>query len=81
MWRLGLRLTTSSYKKSIVTKTAMQTTNNLNTDLPRYSSPRIVSGERQKETTGTKMKVMSAKAKTRIGFWNVRTMYETGKLA
>ena len=27
-----------------------------------------------------KLEVMSAKTKTRIGFWNVRTMYETGKL-
>ncbi|KAI4885603.1 hypothetical protein NFI96_005381 [Prochilodus magdalenae] len=26
------------------------------------------------------MEVLSAKCKTRIGFWNVRTMYETGKL-
>ena len=39
------------------------------------------SGESQKETTGMKLEVMSAKTKTRIGFWNVRTMYETGKLA
>ena len=39
------------------------------------------SGESQKETTGMKLDVMSAKTKTRIGFWNVRTMYETGKLA
>ena len=38
------------------------------------------SGESQKETTGMKLEVMSAKTKTRIGFWNVRTMYETGKL-
>ena len=28
-----------------------------------------------------KMEVLSAKTKTRIGFWNVRTMYETGELA
>ena len=27
------------------------------------------------------MEVLSAKTETRIGFWNVRTMYETGKLA
>ena len=27
------------------------------------------------------MEVLSAKCKTRIGFWNVRTIYETGKLA
>ena len=39
------------------------------------------SGESQKETTGIKLDVMSTKTKTRIGFWNVRTMYETGKLA
>ena len=28
-----------------------------------------------------KLEAMSAKTRTRIGFWNVRTMYETGKLA
>ena len=39
------------------------------------------SGESRKETTDRKMEVLSAKCKTRIGFWNVRTMYETGKLA
>ena len=27
------------------------------------------------------MEVLSAKCKTTIGFWNVRAMYETGKLA
>ncbi|XP_073670211.1 uncharacterized protein [Paramisgurnus dabryanus] len=27
------------------------------------------------------VKVLSTKTKTRIGFWNVRTMYDTGKLA
>ena len=39
------------------------------------------SGESQKETIGMKLEMMSVKTKTRIGFWNVRTMYETGKLA
>ena len=39
------------------------------------------SGESRKEATDRKMEVLSAKTKTRIGFWNVRTMYETGKLA
>ena len=39
------------------------------------------SGERRKEATDRKMGVLSAKTKTMIGFWNVRTMYETGKLA
>ena len=37
-------------------------------------------GESRKEATGSS-EVLSAKAKTRIGFWNVRTMYGTGKLA
>ena len=39
------------------------------------------SGESQMEATDRMMEVLSAKTKTRIGFWNVRTMYETGKLA
>ena len=39
------------------------------------------SGESQKETTDRKMEVSSTKTKTRIGFWNARAMYETGKLA
>ena len=39
------------------------------------------SGESKRETTGMKLEAMSAKTRTRIGFWNVRTMYETGKLA
>lgn len=38
-------------------------------------------GGSQKEATHRKIEVLSAKTKTRIGFWNVRTMYETGKLA
>ena len=40
-----------------------------------------VSGESRKQTNDRKMEVLSTKIKTRIGFWNVRTMYETGKLA
>ena len=39
------------------------------------------SGESQKETAERRMEVLSTKCKTRIGFWNVRMMYETGKLA
>ena len=33
------------------------------------------------EATDSKMEVLSAKTKTRFGFWNVRTLYATGKLA
>ena len=39
------------------------------------------SGESRKEATGRKMEVLSAKTKTRIGFWNVRTVYQTCKLS
>ena len=40
----------------------------------------IASGESRKEAIGLK-EVLNAKCRTRLGFWNVRTMYETGKLA
>ena len=39
------------------------------------------SSERRKETTHRKMEVFSAKIKTRIGFWNMKMMYGTGKVA
>ena len=38
------------------------------------------SGKSRDETTDKK-EVLSPKTKTRIGFWNVRTMCETGELA
>lgn len=41
----------------------------------------IAEGERREEATSRKMGVLSAKLKTRIGFWNVRTMHDTGKLS
>ena len=39
------------------------------------------SSENRKEATDRKMEVLSAKTKTRIGSWNVRTMHQTSKLA
>lgn len=38
------------------------------------------SGENRKEATCRKLEVLSPKTKTRIGFWNVRSIYETGKI-
>ena len=35
------------------------------------------SGESQKEITDRKTEVLSAKTKTRIGLWNMRTMYDS----
>ena len=40
------------------------------------------SGERHSmEATDTKIEVLSTKTKTKLGFWNVHTMSQTGKLA
>ena len=39
------------------------------------------SSESLKKNTNRKMNVLSAKTKTRTGFWNVGMAYETGKLA
>jgi len=39
------------------------------------------SGGSREEATDRKMEILSAKTKTRIGSWNVRTMYETEKQA
>ena len=37
--------------------------------------------ESLREAADTKMEVLTTKYKTRVGFWNVRTMYEIGRLA
>ena len=76
VWGLGLRLTTSS-----CTETTTRTINNLHTGVARSPKRMTVSGKSQKETIGMKLEVRSAKTKTRLGFWNVHTMYETGKVA
>ena len=57
-----------------------KTTKTLHADLPRSPNRMTASGESQRETTSLKLKVLSAKTKTRLGFWNVRTMYEIGRL-
>ena len=67
-----------------VTETATEEINTTGCDgLPESSQDTRmnVSGESHKETNDRKMEVSSTKTKTRIGFWNVGTMYEKGKLA
>ena len=81
--RFSIGLTTLSCKNAIVTETA---TNNLYNSRKRLSEgPQGAymngSGESRKEATDKTKEVLNAKTKTRIGFWNVRTMFETGKLA
>ena len=39
------------------------------------------SRESRKEATSRTMEILNAKTQTRLGFWNVRTMFEMGKLA
>ena len=71
-------------KKHHVTKTATEEINTIGRDGLLESlqdACKNVSGETRIEATDRKIGVFSAKTKTRIGFWNVRTMYETGKLA
>ena len=41
----------------------------------------MTAGSESRKEANSMSEVLSAKSKTRIGFWNVRTMYETGKLA
>ena len=38
-------------------------------------------GESRKEAMSQKAQILTTKAKTRIGCWNVRTLYDTGRLA
>ena len=47
--------------------------------LPRSSQDThmIGSGESRKEITDRKIEVLSATTKTRIGLWNMRTMYDS----
>ena len=41
----------------------------------------MTAGSESRKEANSMNEVLSAKCKTRIGFWNVRTMYEIGKLA
>ena len=71
-------------KNTYVTETATEVINTTGCDGLLESSQDThmsVSGESRKETNDRKMEVLNTKTKTRIGFWNVRTMHETGKLA
>ena len=83
-WGLGSGLTTLSCKKTLVTETATkETTTTRHDGRPGVSTHTRMngSGQSRKEATDRMEEVLHAKHKIRIGFWNVRTMYETGKLA
>ena len=79
----------------LVTETAtnISTTHWVHLLEPQFTGPQVVSdmaGPHDRvnggtgsfrEAANTKTEVMNAKNKTRIEFWNVQTMYETGRLA
>ena len=84
---VGHRANSTIPQNTHVTETATKEVKTTGCDgLPESSQDTRTndSGESRKETRkedGRKMAVVNSKPKTRIGFWNGRTMYETGKLA
>ena len=82
-WGLGTGLTTLSHKTPCVTETATEKSTTTFCDgLPEslQDSHEYGGGGSRKEATDRKMEVLNAKSKTRIGFWNLWTVYETDKL-
>ena len=79
--RLSIRLLTRSCKKHYVTETATNISLPVGGDLPERQNGMTGSCESFREAADTKMEVLTTKYKTRVGFWNVRTMYDIGRLA
>ena len=80
----GLGLATLSYKNFFATETATKGTNSSRCKkLPQSSQVTRMndSSQSRKDATDRMAGVLNAKTKKRIGFWNVRTMFDTGKLA
>ena len=76
-WGLDIGLTSLFQKKKNILRKRQQKKSTL-VGVMDFQSHRKIS---RKENNDRKMEVLSTKTQTRIGFWNVRTMYETGKLA
>ena len=79
---LGLGLTAPSRKKTIVTETSINA-NNLG-DRAEAGQPHgslTVASESRKEAGSPTAEALHPKRTTRIGTWNVRTLYQTGKLS
>ena len=81
--RLSIWLTTRSCTKHYVTETATNICLPVGGDLPERQNGASMTGysENLREAADTKMEVLTTKYKTRVGFWNVRTMYEIRCLA
>ena len=81
--RLGVRigLTTPFYEKETVTETATEALEaNLVEEESSCAELMMCTGESPREA-GAPTTLLTTKTKTRIGIWNIRTLYETGKSA
>ena len=68
---MDIGLITLFWKNTHVTEMATEEINTTGCDRLPESLQDTRMNESQKETTDRKMEVLSAKTKTRIGFWNV----------
>ncbi|KAH3768921.1 hypothetical protein DPMN_170139 [Dreissena polymorpha] len=83
-WGFSLGPTTLTGKTKLVTETATKE-NNTDVDEAPESQPgtcMTASSESRKEAADTTRAALNtAKTRMKIGFWNVQTMYDTGRLA
>ena len=79
-WGLGWGLITHSRKNKFITETEdIQIAINIGETTRAHSSRMTHLGQSRKETQRPTASIVNPKLETRIGNWNVRTMFETGK--
>ena len=77
---MGWGLISHSCKNKIITETEDTQISTNNGEATRVHSSRIVHlGQTQKETQRPTASIMNPKLTTKIGNWNIRAMFETGK--
>ena len=77
---MGWGLITHSRKNKTITETEdIQISINIDEATRAHSSRMTHFGQSQKETRKPTASIVNLKLETRIGNWNVRTMFETGK--
>ena len=79
-WGLSMRPTTSFHKKNNVTETETRnSTSRCPAAVKQGTASMTSDSERLQEAVTVRSSALAAQTKTEIGFWNVRTMYDTGK--
>ena len=77
---MGWGLITHSHKNQLITETeSIPTSINIGDATSALSSKMTLLGKCRKEDQKPTASIVNPKNKTRIGNWNVRTMFETGK--